>query len=133
MHYTTYSDDNILIKTGKWSSIDGEGLSESFSVLTMKNKLMPFECQLDIILDNIGKVAADCGVPTFIRFFLSDPVNQVPMVRKKIDLGCAMSIVGQEPLNGTKISAMVWCKKDARLSRLGDNVCEVRSGNVDEI
>ena len=133
MHYTTYSDDNILIKTGKWSSIDGEGLSESFSVLTLKNKLMPFECQLDIILDNIGKVAADCGVPTFIRFFLSDPVNQVPMVRKKIDLGCAVSIVGQEPLNGTKISAMVWCKKDARLRRVGDHVCEVWSGNVNEI
>lgn len=133
MRYTTYSDRNILIKTGKWSSEGGKRQAESFSVLTLKDTMMPFEGQLDIILDNIGKVVEKGGVPTFIRFFLSDPVNQAPMVRKRIAFGCAVSIIGQEPLNGTKISAMVWCRKDARLSRLGDNVCEVRSGNVDEI
>lgn len=115
MRYTTYSDRNILIKTGKWSGKGGKRPAESFSVLTLKDAMMPFESQLEMILDNIGKVAEKEGAPTFIRFFLSDPVNQASMLRKRLTFSCAVSVIGQDPLNGTKISAMVWCRKDSYL------------------
>ena len=132
MLYTSFNDKDILISTGKWVQ-DGAGdKAESFSVLSLTNPLMPFGEQLDVLLENIRKVIVENGTPVLMRFFVSDPANQTEQVRKQIVFDCPVSIIGQAPLNGTKISAMVWCRQSAAICRIGDRMHKVTERGIDE-
>ena len=109
MLYSKYSDNNILIQTGKWTP-EGDGhITESFSVLTLTDVMLPFEKQLDLLLAQTAQVVQSQGTPVLMRFFLSDPANQTALLRERLVFDCPVSVIGQTPLNGTKISAMVWC------------------------
>jgi len=132
MLYSTYSDDNILIQTGKWSQEGAADIAESFTVLTLKDTLMPFESQLDLLLANVLKAVEAQGTPVLMRFFLSDPANQTALLRERLVFDCPVSIIGQTPLNGTKISAMVWCRKSAAICRISDRMHKVTERGIDE-
>lgn len=132
MLYTSYSANNTLIQTGKWSADGDRRCPESFSVITMCNAMMPFGRQLDEILAQIRRIVEEQGTPVFMRFFLSDPANQEALLRGRLDFDCAVSVVGQTPLNGTKIAAMVWCRDQASVSRAGNRMYRVAEGGVEE-
>ena len=53
-----------------------------------------------------------CARPVFMRWFLSDSANQQETVEKD-EFGCAVSIVEQPPLDGTKINLWVWLAENA--------------------
>ena len=132
MLYSSYSDNNILIQTGKWSPEGAEHITESFTVLTLTDTLMPFDSQTDELLSNVRKVVETNGTPVLMRFFLSDPANQAAGLQKKIVFDCPVSIIGQAPLNGTKIAAMVWCRESAAICRIGDRMHKVTERGIDE-
>ena len=49
------------------------------------------------------------AVPVFMRFFVSDAANQASALRAAIgDEKCAVSIVEQPPLDGTKVALWLW-------------------------
>ncbi len=132
MQYSSYSGKEILIQTAKWFTDGSKCQTESFSVLSLTDTLMPVSSQIDVLLENLKKVVeAEC-TPVFIRFFLSDPANQEAMLRKRLDADCPVSIIGQAPLNGTKIAAMVWCRQAAKLRRIDDKRWKVTERGIDE-
>ena len=132
MLYNSYTDKNISVSAAKWISGDSAELAESFSILSLTDVLMPFREQLDVLVDNLHKVIETDGTPVLMRFFLSDPANQTDLVRERIVFDCPVSIIGQAPLDGTKIAAMVWCRKSAAICRVGDRMHKVTERGIDE-
>ena len=132
MKYSSYSGNDTLVQTAEWFTDGSKCQAESFSVPSLSDTLIPVDSQIDALLDDLKKVVANEGTPVFIRFFLSDPANQEAMLRKRLDMDCPVSIIGQAPLNGTKIAAMVWCRQAAKLSRIGDKMWQVTERGIDE-
>jgi enamine deaminase RidA (YjgF/YER057c/UK114 family) len=93
---------------------------------------MPFAAQLDLLLQNVRILTEKEGAPVFMRFFLSDPANQAAALKEKAVFDCPVSVIGQAPLNGTKIAAMVWCRKDAKVKRVSDKLFKVTERGIDE-
>ena len=133
MLYTSFSNNEILIRTSRLGAENcGDSHVESLNVLSVNDAFLPFEQQLALILQYIGQVTECEGVPVFMRFFLSDPANQASFLRKRLDMDCPVSIIGQAPLNGTKIVAMVWCRQAAKLRHIGDKMWQVSERDIDE-
>lgn len=133
MFYSSYKSNDILIRTGKFESGAGQGCPvESLTVLTVGNAFMSFEAQLEAILDGLHQVTAVQGTLVFMRFFLSDPANQAESLRKRLQYDCPVSIIGQAPLNGTKIAAMAWCRTGAQVHRINGRMCKVTERGIDE-
>ena len=132
MLYTTYSDNKVLIRTGRWFADSSKRQVESFAVLMLTDCLMPFQDQLQVLLDNIRKTVKEEGTVVLMRFFLSDPANQSAALSERIDVDCPVSVIGQAPLNGTKIAAMVWCRQEAVSCRISDHMCKVSERGIDE-
>lgn len=86
-----------------------EVMKEEQKILTVSDPMLPFDRQLDEIICAIEN-------PVFIRFFLSDTATQTAALRERLRWNCPISIIGQPPLNGTKIAAWVWSCKDAEIS-----------------
>ena len=68
------------------------------------------------------------AVAVFKRYFLSDAANQVDMLSaiSAEEPDCALSIVQQAPLNGTKIALWVYLQKGVETRRLPDGLFEVK-------
>jgi len=132
MLYTSFTDKNILVNTARWTQEASPEVAESFSMLLLTDLLMPFEKGLDVLFENIRKVVEENGTPVLMRFFVSDPANQTESVRKRMVFDCPVSIIGQAPLNGTKIAALVWCRESAAICRIGDKMHKVTERGIDE-
>lgn len=133
MLYSCFSDKEINISTSKWFAGGGVGPQvESFSSLTLSDPFIPFDSQLDCLMKNLRNVADSEGTPVFMRFFLSDPANQAEALRRRMEYDCPVSVIGQAPLNGTKIAAMVWCRPKAKVTGVGDRMHKVAERGIDE-
>ncbi len=132
MLYTSYSDRDILTTNGRWIKDDALDCAESFAILSLTDTLMPFDRQLDVLLDNLRKVIEEGGTPVLMRFFLRDPANQPEALRERLVFDCPVSVIGQAPLNGSKIAAMVWCRESAAICRIGDRMHKVTERGIDE-
>ena len=86
-----------------------KGLTEYHTTLQVQDGSLSFESQLDAILKAYSAETAGKEV-LLRRFFLSDPANQEARLDKRLaDLpAAATSIIGQPPLNGTKIAAWIY-------------------------
>ena len=86
-----------------------KGLTEYHTTLQVQDGSLSFENQLDAILKAYSAETAGKEV-LLRRFFLSDPANQEARLDKRLaDLpAAATSIIGQPPLNGTKIAAWIY-------------------------
>ena len=118
--------------TGRWIAGDGGFTAESLAVLTLSDPFMSFGDQVDALLGTLHGILNSEGTPVLVRFFLSDPANQTALLRERFDLDCPLSVIGQAPLNGTKIAAMVWCRKSAAICRIGDRMHKVTERGIDE-
>lgn len=62
-------------------------------------------------------VAEECGnvSPVFVRYFLSDVSNQADILKSSIEgcRACAVSIIGQPPLDGSKVAMWAYLVSDA--------------------
>lgn len=86
-----------------------EGIPEYHATLQVQDGSLSFENQLEAILKAYQDVSAGKTV-LLRRFFLSDPANQAHRLETLLqDLPeAATSIIGQPPLNGTKIAAWIY-------------------------
>lgn len=132
MLYSTYSDKDILIRTGIWSQEETGSVKESFAALTLTDTMLPFVNQLELLILKLHDVVESNGTPVLMRFFLSDPANQTALLRERLVFDCPVSIIGQAPLNGTKIAAMVWCRQSAVICRISDRMHKVSERGIDE-
>ena len=93
-----------------------EGLAEYHITLQGQDGMLSFEEQLLALLKAYTEASAGKTV-LLRRFFLSDPANQA--ARLETALGelpaAATSIIGQPPLNGTKIAAWIYAVAGAEI------------------
>ena len=115
MFFNTASSDHVVIRM---SSFVNQACSESCYILTVSDPILPFAGQLDYLLKAISTLPHDELVPVFMRFYLSDAANQTALLKERIGESCPVSIVGQAPLDGSKIAAWVWLRRGACVRRI---------------
>lgn len=86
-----------------------EGLAEYHITLQRQDGTLSFEEQLQALLKAYTEATAGKTV-LLRRFFLSDPANQAAQLETELGglPAAATSIIGQPPLNGTKLAAWVY-------------------------
>ena len=86
-----------------------EGLAEYHITLQVQNGTLSFEEQLLALLKAYTQVTEGKTV-LLRRFFLSDPANQAARLESELRRlpAAATSLIGQPPLNGTKLAAWVY-------------------------
>ena len=107
----TYEQDFIHAQI---CSFEGKGgVTEYHIMFSVTDPSLSFGEQLDSLqraYDAVTKKEVGNAVAVFRRYFLSDAANQadILMERECENPFCALSIVQQAPLNGTKIALWTW-------------------------
>lgn len=85
--------------------------------------------QISCICQAAQKLACDIEMtPVFKRWLLSDPSNQLTLLPEKED--CAVSLLGQSPLDGTKAALLVLFEEGADFSHRGGGLWEDSRGRI---
>lgn len=94
-----------------------------------------FENQLNALHDAFGgfvKERSEGARAVFMRYFLSDAANQTPALNEYLaeNQVCAVSVVEQPPLDGSKVALWVYLMKDVEVSEAEAGLWEVRQGDL---
>ncbi|MCR5130085.1 MAG: hypothetical protein K6C10_01315 [Prevotella sp.] len=103
-------------------------------VISLTNKLLTYQQQLETILDTFTKVRHEAmpnAAVVFKRFFLSDASNQTDeLMNHEMEApDGAISIVQQAPLNGTKIAMWAYLATGVQTRALSNGLYEARHGS----
>lgn len=109
------------------ASFEGKEGCGEYHLLARVSLEGSFQQQLDLLHNALDKAVEDeCkgAVPVFIRYFLSDISNQAELLYKSLEghLNCAVSVIGQPPLDGSKVAVWVYLVTDAENIRLEDSL-----------
>lgn len=116
MHYEKTVKDGVSVAT---SSIEGK--RGELHVMIRVEGGIPFADQLGKVCDALETLTAATGMsPVFKRYFLSDPANQAQLL--PAGEPCAVSVIGQAPLDGSKIALWAVLERDADYRNLGDGL-----------
>ncbi|MDF9831753.1 Rid family hydrolase [Parabacteroides sp. PF5-6] len=97
----------------------GKGVTEYHVLLSLERPSSSFEQQLKKLQNAYNTLVTEDlpagAVPAFRRYFLSDAANQTErlMQQERENTFCALSIVQQPPLNGTKIALWAYFLSEA--------------------
>ncbi|MDE7096318.1 MAG: hypothetical protein K2O47_02370, partial [Muribaculaceae bacterium] len=85
--------------------------------------------QIHAIREALKRLVSDTGLfPVFKRWLLSDPANQRNYIPEKDE--CAVSILGQSPLDGTKAALLVLLEEDADFTEQDGGLWEDSRGRI---
>ena len=106
----TYTYDNARVETFTFDN--GANVKEAHLIVHVTNDTISFCMQLNAVSEAFGDIMQNQMkgfMPVFKRYFLSDAATQADHVCLTETEGdcCALSIVEQPPLDGTKIA--LWC------------------------
>ena len=122
--------DNALAEIFSFTS-DGE-VTEYHVMIHAKADGLTFQQQLDAVLDSYEQLkATDMQGATAVlkRYFLSDVANQADDVLLADTSDCAKSIIGQAPLDGSKIGLWVYLMTNVSSQQLPSGLYEVAHGD----
>ena len=110
-----------------------EGVSEYHVMLHVTNPRLTYTEQVDSLLEAYHEMLdgeLKGAVAVFKRFFISDAANQANYLQAihTEQSGCALSIVEQPPLDGTKVALWVYLQKNVQMKALSDGIYEVKHG-----
>lgn len=114
MNYKKKKYEDKAVEAQIASFTGNGGITEYQVFLQVTDPMLPFEQQLQHIqqayVSVVKEELADDAVAVFRRYFLSDAVNQADLVMawECENAFCALSVVQQAPLNGTKIAIWTW-------------------------
>ena len=111
----------------------GTEVEEFHLVLSVTNPMLPYREQLEAIFSayNEAKICLTSGAkPIFKRYFMSDASNQIELltIRETESTDCAVSIIQQPPLNGTKLALWAYLTTNMERERLENGLFEARHG-----
>ncbi len=116
----TFSESNTSVQL---SVFNGQLNSECMAVIAIDQQRLSFENQLQSVIDTFNNLVQTELVgykPVFLRFFVSDAANQFELVANEANkLNCAVSIIEQTPLNGSKIA--LWAYLQTNVEVLNNN------------
>lgn len=109
------------------------GVSEYHAIIHVTDTSLTYHAQVDALLNAYDRLLKDKlhgAVAVFKRFFLSDAANQADYLTAiEIECSdCALSIVEQPPLDGTKIALWVYLQTGVRTKVLPHGIFEVSHG-----
>ncbi len=108
-------------------------VTEYHAMIHVTNPALTYKEQVNALMeayDTLLQGEAKGATPVFKRYFLSDAANQADYLMA-IELetsGCALSIVEQSPLDGSKIALWVYLMTDVQTRALGNGLCEAKHG-----
>ena len=111
-----------------------EGVSEYHAILRVVDPVLTYQEQVAFLLEaynHLISIDLPGAVAVFKRFFLSDAANQADylMAMQPDGVDCALSIVEQPPLDGTKIALWVYLQKGVQTLSLPHGIYEVKHGS----
>ena len=113
-------------------SFTGHGEVKEFHVMIHINSVgLTFSQQLDAVLDcyeHLKATELSGATAVLKRYFLSDVANQADDVLLADTSDCAKSIIGQPPLDGTKIGLWVYLLTNVNSRQLESGLYEVSHG-----
>jgi len=131
-----YSNDiytKTEVKIAKFISPDNNG--ELHAIINVVDTLLSFPEQLNALAEamkNLVSSNANEGFsPAMVRILLSDAANQSQKALtevKKVVGDCALAYIQQPPLNGTKISAVVYMMQNVTVERIDEYTVQVQRG-----
>lgn len=112
---------------------NGKEVKEYHIALHITNPELSYNEQVTKLMEtycNLLKNELKNAVPIFKRYFLSDAANQAEILRKQeMDRDkCAISVIEQAPLIGTKIALWAYFKTNIQSQQLAENLFEIRHG-----
>jgi enamine deaminase RidA (YjgF/YER057c/UK114 family) len=122
--------DNALAEIFSFTS-DGE-VTEYHVMIHAKADGRTFQQQLDAVLDSYEQLKAtelQGATAVLKRSFLSDVANQADDVLLADTSDCAKSIIGQAPLDGSKIGLWVYLMTNVSSRQLPSGLYEVAHGD----
>ena len=110
-----------------------DGVSEYHAMLHVTNPLLPFAEQVGRLQAAYEHLVSDelpGAVAVLKRYFLSDAANQASLLLSTLEgqPACALSIVEQPPLDGTKVALWVYLQTHVHPRLLPQGDCEVSHG-----
>ncbi len=126
---TTIHSNNARAEIFSFTS-DGE-VTEYHVMIHAKADGQTFQQQLDAVLNSYEqlKVTELKGATAVLkRYFLSDIANQADDVLMADTSDCAKSIIGQAPLDGSKIGLWIYLLTNVNSQQLGSGLYEVSHG-----
>ena len=122
--------DNALAEVFSFAS-DGE-VTEYHVMIHAKADGLTFQQQLDAVLDSYEQLKTtelQGATAVLKRYFLSDVANQADDVLLADTSDCAKSIIGQAPLDGSKIGLWVYLMTNVSSQQLPSGLYEVKHGD----
>lgn len=115
MHYT-YEKDGAKACVFGFDRGDG-GVREYHAMISAADPTQPFGRQLAAVTGLLSALRAarlEGAAPVFLRFFVSDAANQAELVTAQAieTCDCALSVVQQPPLDGTKVALWAYLQTD---------------------
>jgi enamine deaminase RidA (YjgF/YER057c/UK114 family) len=114
-----------------------EGVSEFHAMLHVSDVSKSFYGQLEEIISSYLHLMEEERrfSPVFIRIFLSDAANQSEFFQSAFSeyQKCAISIVEQPPLDGSKIAMWVYAVTDVTVQTFSDGLYEVKHGDYNHL
>lgn len=131
MIFTQENLDQYLTSVEKSSfSAEGSDVVEQMYMIHALNGKAPFIEQLQAVVSTYKHITESdsSSKPMFIRVFLSDTANQSELVLDAVDAPCALSIIEQAPLDGSKIAMLVYCQSNIEVEASEDGIYTVSHG-----
>lgn len=110
--------------------MDGSDAAEFHAIIKSTAAGETFATQLATVMTAYNALRERLGkdvVPVFKRYFLSDAANQQPQLPREEE--CAVSIVEQSPLDGTKIALWVYLQEGVGVNNLYNGLYSVTHGS----
>ena len=131
MKYTSYSYPHAGVEVSAFI-VDG-GVAEYHVMIHAANPRQTYREQMDAVLDAYSallKNELSGAVAVFKRYFLSDAANQAELLLADTaeSSDCALSIIEQPPLDGTKIALWVYLQTNVHTKALSNGLYEVTHG-----
>lgn len=108
------------------------GVSEYHAIFRVTNPRLTFAEQVESLMLAYDSLLKDLegAVAVFKRFFVSDAANQADrlLALQTESSDCALSIVEQPPLDGTKVALWVYLQKGVQTRTLPGGLFEVKHG-----
>ncbi len=129
MEYINLTFSELGVSAGISVFIPDTGIRECNLILRCdchKEKFGQYISALHKALDKVLPTLPGDMRPVFARYFLSDATNQGCLIDSP--LRCAVSVVGQPPLDGSKCALWVYLQEDVEVSATASGYHTVRHG-----
>ena len=124
MKYLNFKYDGANAKVALFDT--GRKEAHAYIIPTVGNDAAT---QIRSICESVSKLVSDTGMtPVFKRWLLSDPANQRPLLPEHDN--CAVSLLGQSPLDGTKAALLVFLEQDADFTDRDGGLWEDSRGHI---